>query len=67
MKAQEIPSISPEIVWPWRLRHCGPDENTYGGNCMHCNRDVATKKHVRCLCIYCAIDRGMIAEDVPFP
>lgn len=61
-------SISPTVAWPWHLRNLDASRPTKGSNCIHCKEDVAvTDLNTRPICIYCAMDRGLVAvEDVPF-
>lgn len=55
--------------FPWRLRTC-TEEPTRAAVCGSCGLDVAlpiARERERPVCIYCAMDSGLIpAVDVPF-
>ena len=65
--AVNVIDITIAVCWPWRLRHCGEAAHTQGAKCIYCGRDVAAPDRRRAMCIYCALDRGVIpAVDEPF-
>ena len=55
-----INSIAPIVAWPWHLRTLAKKDQQHGGQCCHCRREIAIAKDERGICLYCAMDRGLI-------
>mgnify|MGYP007071576222 CR=1 FL=1 len=62
--ALRIVAPEPVVCWAWHLRDLlGLPESPRGGQCDTCRRDVAVPRWAgtrRPVCIYCAMDEGLI-------
>lgn len=66
------PAPPPTACMPWHARNChGGGRPDRGGECRWCKREIAipddTPPRSTTVCIYCAMDRGVIpAIEIPF-
>lgn len=61
-----VVEVEPVVCWSWRLRDCADlPEHPVGGTCNRCSRDVAVPRDAGTrepVCLYCALDAGIIPE-----